>query len=85
MNDKPLCIYSLFTYYDAKFLIDWWNSKLTHKGRVMVADLKGLLSIQLPYDSYLEWINPLTMDYFKLDECGHYALTLPDPKESSIW
>lgn len=80
MNDKVL-----FTYYDAKFLIDWWNSKLTHKYRVMVADLEGLLSIQLPYDSYLEWINPLTMDYFKLDECRYYALTLPDPKESSIW
>lgn len=75
----------LFTYYDAKFLIDWWNLKLTHKGRVTVADLEGLFSIQLPYDSYLEWINPLTMDYFKFDECGYYALTLPDPKESSIW
>ena len=49
MNDKLL-----FTYYDAKFLIDCWNSKLTHKGRVMVADLEGLFSIQLPYDSYLE-------------------------------
>lgn len=81
MNDKLL-----FTYYDAKFLIDWWNSKLIqNKGRIMVADLECLLSIQLPYDSYLEWINPLTMDYFKLDECGYYALTLPDPKESSIW
>lgn len=49
MNDKLL-----FTYYDAKLVIDCWNSKLTHKGRVMVADLEGLLFIQLPYDSYLE-------------------------------
>lgn len=80
MNDKLL-----FTYYDAKFLIDWWNSKLTHKGRVMVANLEGLFSIQLPYDSYLEWINPLTMNDFNLTEQGYYALILPDPQESSIW
>ena len=80
MNDKLL-----FTYYDAKFVIDCWSSKLTHKGRVMVDDLEALLFIQLPYDGYLEWTNPLTMDDFKLDECGYYALTLPDPKESSIW
>lgn len=80
MNDKLL-----FTYYDAKFFIDCWNSKLTHEGRVTVDALEGLLFMRLPYDGYLEWTNPLTMNDFKLDEHGYYALTLSDPKESSIW
>ena len=80
MNDKLL-----FTYYYAQIFIDCWNSKLNIDGRVTVDDLEGLLFMQLPYDRYLEWTNPFTMDNFKRDEHGYYALTLPDPKESSIW
>lgn len=80
MNDELL-----FTYYNANFFIDCWNSKLTHEGRVTVDAIEGLLLMQLPYDDYLEWTNPLTMDDFKLTEQGYYALTLPDPQESSIW